>query len=104
MDTFHALADPSRRIILQILARSGRLSATAISDRFRMSHPAVSQHLKILRSARLVTVEKKAQQRLYQINPERVHAIEVWAKKTVALWNERFDSLDKLLQAEKEAG
>jgi DNA-binding transcriptional ArsR family regulator len=101
MDMFSALADPNRREIIELLAKNGQLSSTDISDKFSISAPAISQHLKILREARLVKMEKRAQQHLYQINPDKIEEIEVWVKKLRKLWDARFDRLDKLLEREK---
>src|SRR5512140_403348 len=100
MDKFSALADPTRRSILEMLARQGRLSATDICEHFHVSPPAISQHLKILREANLVRVEKRAQQRIYEINPETMHEMEVWASRMMRLMNERFEALDALIEVE----
>jgi DNA-binding transcriptional ArsR family regulator len=100
MDVFSAIAQPTRRSILEMLAASGQLSATDISHRFRLSPPAISQHLKILREARLVRMQKRAQQHLYRINPEAVGEVGDWARQMTALWNERFDRLETLLKEE----
>ena len=102
MDIFSALAEPTRRSILEMLASHGQLSATAISRKFRVSPPAISQHLKILREARLVLMEKHAQQRIYAINPEAMSELEEWAKKMAAQWEKRFETLEKLAQAEEQ--
>jgi DNA-binding transcriptional ArsR family regulator len=101
MDMFYALAEPKRRSIIEMLANQGQLPATAISGAFRISSSAVSQHLKVLREAKLVVMEKRAQQRIYQLNPEAILEIEAWAKQTTRIWSERFDVLDKVLEAEK---
>jgi uncharacterized protein YndB with AHSA1/START domain/DNA-binding transcriptional ArsR family regulator len=101
MDTFAALADPTRRKIVELLAARGQLSASEISERFAISPPAISQHLKILREANLVRVEKRAQQRIYRINPETMLELEDWARRMSQLWNQRFDALDRLLEEEK---
>jgi DNA-binding transcriptional ArsR family regulator len=101
MDMFSALAEPTRRSILEMLASNGQLSATAISRKFRVSAPAISQHLKILREARLVSMEKHAQQRIYAINPEAMNELEEWARKIAAQWDKRFDALEKLAQEEE---
>ena len=101
MDAFAAIAQPTRRSILEMLAGGGRLSATDISQRFRLSPPAISQHLKILREARLVRMEKRAQQRIYQINPEALQDFEAWARRMTAVWDERFDALDRVLKEEE---
>jgi DNA-binding transcriptional ArsR family regulator len=102
MDIFTALAEPTRRNIIEILASRGQLSATAIADRFRTSPPAISQHLKVLREAHLVKVEKRRQQRIYRINPPAMLEIEQWAKNARRRWTERFDALEQTLKAEKK--
>lgn len=102
MDIFYALAEPTRRNILEMLASSGQLSATDICDKFQVSPSAISQHLKVLRETHLVQMEKRAQQRIYQINPDAIHELEDWAKELTELWNQRFDALEKVLKAEKE--
>ena len=102
MDTFAALAEPTRRNILEMLAANGSLSATDIYRNFRSSPPAISQHLKILRDAKLVTVEKRAQKRIYFINPEPMRELEKWIKRFAAVAEDRFQALDRLLDIEKE--
>lgn len=97
MDIFSALADPTRRNIIEILAASGELSATDISHNFHISPPAISQHLKVLRESNLVTVEKRSQQRIYHINPKTISELEGWIKKMTKNWDHRFSKLDKLL-------
>lgn len=103
MDVFAAIAQPTRRSILEMLAGSGQLPATDIARRFRLTPPAISQHLKVLREARLVRMHKHRQQHIYQINPEAVHEVEDWAKQMEALWSERFDRLEQLLLEEQTA-
>ncbi|MFA9289574.1 MAG: metalloregulator ArsR/SmtB family transcription factor [Weeksellaceae bacterium] len=101
MDIFSALSEPTRRSIIEMLARRGQLSASEISGSFDMSAPAISQHLKVLREAKLVTVEKKAQQRLYQINLNGMFELRDWVGELAQLWNDRFDRLEQLLETEK---
>jgi DNA-binding transcriptional ArsR family regulator len=101
MDIFQALAEPRRRSIMEMLAEKGQLTATAISDKFRISPPAISQHLKILREVKLVQVQKKGQQRIYQINPQTMQQFEVWLKRVTVMYTERFERLDALLEKEK---
>ena len=99
---FMALADPIRRNILEILATSGELSATAIYEQFPVSPQAVSQHLKVLREANLVEMEKRAQKRLYRLNPQTLSQFEAWVQQMQQRWNERFDALDTVLEIEKK--
>ncbi|HUD10208.1 MAG TPA: metalloregulator ArsR/SmtB family transcription factor [Candidatus Saccharimonadales bacterium] len=101
MDMFYALAEPKRRSIIELLANQGQLSASAISQTFHVSSSAISQHLKVLRETKFVLMEKHAQQRMYQLNPEMILEVEAWAKQTTQLWNGRFDALDVVLDAEK---
>ena len=100
MDEFAAIADPTRRAIIEKLALQGRLSASQISDQFPISPQAISQHLKILREAKVVFMDKRAQQRIYRINLDAMHGIENWAKQMAQLWNERFDAIEALLEEE----
>ena len=104
MDMFVALADPTRRNILELLANSGELSATAIYENFPVSPQAVSQHLKVLREAHLVEMEKRAQKRLYRLNPQTLSQFEEWVKHVQQLWEERFEALDIVLEREKKKG
>ena len=85
-----------------MLARNGPLSATNISARFPVSPPAISQHLKVLREAHVVVMEKRAQQRMYQLNPDALFELEGWARQMTQLWNQRFDALEAVLEAEKK--
>lgn len=101
MDIFTAVADPTRRRIVELLAAEGRLPATHICHQFPVSGPAISQHLKVLREAKLVIVERQAQQRLYRLNPLTMHELEFWARRLASQWEERFSRLDELLEREK---
>ena len=102
MDKFYALAEPTRRKILEMLAEEGQLSATEISGRFDVSASAISQHLKVLRVAGLVQMEKRAQQRLYRINPDAMLEVADWARHTTQVWRQRLDAFDAVLKAEKQ--
>ena len=102
MDMFVALADPIRRTILEILASSGELSATALYEHFSVSPQAVSQHLKVLRETHLVEMEKRAQKRVYRLNPETLSEFEAWVTQTKQRWSERFDALDAVLEREQK--
>lgn len=102
MDKFSALAEPTRRRILEMLAEYGRLPAADIHARFHMSHPAISQHLKVLREAGLVKVEKHAQQRIYQLDSQAMAELEDWTRRMRELMEQRYQALDRVLEAEKQ--
>lgn len=101
MDKFSALGDPNRRRIIELLANRGPLSASEISEEFSVSPSAISQHLKILREAELILMKKQAQKRIYAINTAAMQEMEIWAGRLTALWEHRFDALEKIIEEEK---
>jgi uncharacterized protein YndB with AHSA1/START domain len=86
---------------MELLASRGPLSAREIYEQFPISAPAISQHLKTLRMAELVLVEKRAQQRIYYLNPHAITEVETWAAQMTRQWQRRFESLDQVLAVEK---
>lgn len=99
MDTFTALADPTRRQIVESLAL-GETSFGDIADQFEMSRPAVSQHLKTLREAGIVAVRADAQRRIYRLSDDGLDEIDAWLNKVRQFWNQRLDNLEHLLAEE----
>ncbi len=96
MDLFQVIGDKTRRDIIALLAKNGKMSAPQISGRFNMSPPAVSQHLKVLQDFGFVDVEKKAQQRIYHFNPDPMHELKDWTRELMGLWNTRFSKLEEV--------
>lgn len=96
MDIFTALADPTRRQIIESLA-AGENSFGALADQFEMSRPAVSQHLKALRDAGIVTARADAQRRIYRLNDDSLDEVEAWLGKVREFWSQRLDKLEQLL-------
>lgn len=94
MLSFVALADPTRRRIVEMLAR-GPLSAGEIASRFPVSPSAVSQHLKVLRTAKLVRARVAAQQRIYELDTEGLAEIESWLDGVGPLWQKRLEALQR---------
>ena len=78
-----------------MLAMSGQMAASDIYNHFEATPPAISQHLKVLRETQLVRVEKRAQKRLYEVNPDKVQELEDWAKETIRRWSGQFDRLEQ---------
>ena len=79
-DAFRAIADPTRRAMLDLLHQADR-SVTELAGPFRMSQPAISQHLRVLRKAGLVSPRPAGRQRLYHLNPAPLHAVYAWAAR-----------------------
>lgn len=94
---FRAIADPTRREILGIL-RSGQYSVGEIAENFRMSRPAVSKHLRLLRSAGLVTTRREGTSRFCGLNAKPLRAIEVWLKDYKLFWRESMQSLKSYME------
>ncbi len=99
MNAFAALSDPTRQRIVQMLA-GGALSSGDIAGRFDLSAPAISQHLKTLRGARLVTVRADKQRRIYELNPAGLAELAAWIEQIRAFWNPKLDALEEALKKE----
>jgi DNA-binding transcriptional ArsR family regulator len=99
MDRFVALADPTRRHIVELLG-SGERTAGAIVDNFAVSAPAISQHLKTLREAGLVRVRVEGQRRVYSLDPDGFAEMEAWFEKVRRFWSGRLDALERELDKE----
>ncbi len=96
-DIFKALADPTRRSIFEKLA-NGAMNATALRDGLDISQPAVSQHLAVLREARLVREERRGRFVDYEVDPAGVAAFANWLAKYRAYWPARVRALEALLK------
>ncbi len=101
MDAFQALADPTRRSIVTMLA-DGERSAGEIGATFTISAPAVSQHLKVLKEAHLVAVRADAQRRIYRLNREGVRELDAWVDQIKKYWAPRLDALEAALAEPEE--
>ncbi len=101
MDTFNALADPTRRRIIESLA-AGETSFGDLADKFEMSRPAVSQHLKVLREAGIVTSRADAQRRIYRLSEDGFDEVETWLNRVREFWTQRLDTLERLLDESDE--
>jgi DNA-binding transcriptional ArsR family regulator len=93
MVAFTALADPTRRQIVEMLAE-GERTAGGIARQFKVSGPAISQHLKVLREARLVRVRADAQRRIYALDAAGIGEIDAWLSNIRRFWRGRLDALE----------
>ncbi len=103
MNAFAALADNTRREIVKLVARNGELTSSDISQNFKMSAPAISQHLKILQEAKILQMKKDAQRRIYSLSESGINEVEDWLLDIKSLWNKRLDNFEKyVLKMKKE--
>ncbi|MCL4132627.1 UNVERIFIED_CONTAM: hypothetical protein GTU68_037131 [Idotea baltica] len=97
--TFRAIADPSRRTILDLLAE-GERSVTELLGHFDFSQPALSKHLKVLLEAGLVGVRQESRRRLYGLQAQGLRSVAEWVSHYEKFWNEKLDALGSVLDAE----
>lgn len=99
-DAFHAVADPTRRAILDQL-RAGPAPVTEIAGSFRMSRPAVSKHLRVLREARLVSEKRDGRQRVYELTPGPLLECAHWLEGYRHFWQVSLLNLKRHLENRK---
>ncbi len=97
--TFQALADPTRRAVLDLLRR-GAQPAGHIANAFPVSRPAISKHLRLLRRAHLVREHREGRNRIYQLNPEPLRAVDSWIEQYRVFWTASLNNLKSFVEAE----
>ncbi|WP_420319121.1 ArsR/SmtB family transcription factor [Ekhidna sp.] len=100
-DVFQAVADPTRRGILDILSDQPQ-NVNELADNFQMSRPAVSKHLRILKECGLVSTKKKGRERYCHANLDKLGEIALWVHQYRRFWNTRLDKLEALLKEENK--
>lgn len=103
MPVFAALADPTRRRLLELLV-TGERSAGELAAEFGISRPGVSRHLRVLREAGLVRTRGDGQRRLYSVDPEPLAEVAEWLAPWRAFWAQRLDALDTEVRRGRRAG
>lgn len=98
----HALADESRRTVLDIL-RDHPANAGELAEALPIARPGVSRHLRVLREAGLVDVHQEAQRRIYRLRPEALIEVDEWLKEYRVLWQSRLDALHTEIARGKQA-
>ena len=104
MDVFSAVADSTRRAMLDVLAERSCTVTDLVASFPNISQPAVSRHLKVLKENGLVTVQVHAQQRIYSLQPTGLVELDNWISKYKLFWSDHLDSLEKHLSKNKENG
>ncbi len=95
-DIFQAIADPTRRAIIALIAIQA-MTPNAIAEHFDTTRQAVSKHLRILSQCELITQEHKGREIYYQLEVDRMREVDKWLEQFRKIWEGRFDNLDKLL-------
>lgn len=101
MDVFEALADPTRRRMLELLAREDRLAGDFATSFAHVSQPTLSHHLKVLRDTGLVDVKPTAQRRMYSLRRDPLTQINEWLERDLLYWTAEMDALEDHLDGQK---
>ena len=101
LDVFQDIAEPNRRAILSLLARQ-RMTLNGVADNFRISRPAVSKHIRILKECGLVVVIPQGRERYVEAKFDKLNEVADWIEQYRQLWEARFDRLDDVLEKMKK--
>ncbi len=99
-DVYHAIADPTRRAILDKLRRAPAAVNAILAD-LPQSRPAISRHLRVLREARIVVEQRVGRERIYRIQPEKLHQVAKWIEGYRSFWQSSLENLKDHLEAKK---
>lgn len=100
-DVFQAIADPTRREIINLVAFNS-LNLNSIAENFDVSRSAISQHIKILTECGLISIKKQGRERYCEVKLQQLNEVSDWIEKYRKLWDGRFNALDNLLDKLKE--
>ncbi|RWW92002.1 ArsR/SmtB family transcription factor [Flavobacterium cerinum] len=99
-DVFQAIADPTRREIINMLSHN-ELNLNAVADNFTISRPAISKHVKILTECGLVIMTRRGRERYCRANLAKLKEVNEWTNRYKEFWNEKLDALGDFLENEK---
>jgi DNA-binding transcriptional ArsR family regulator len=99
-DVFQAIADPTRRAILCLLAL-GAMTPNAIAEHFDSTRQTISKHIQILTECEVLVQKKTGREIYYHFNPDKMREADIWMEQFRASWESRFEQLDNLLNPQK---
>lgn len=102
-DVFQAIADPTRRTILDLLAEQS-LTLNGIAEHFDISRPAISKHVKILVECGVVAVRQQGRERYCEVRVDKLNEVTDWVAQYRVAWEQRFDRLDEFLSEHQTKG
>lgn len=100
-DVFHAIADPTRRAILSLIALNA-MTPNALAEHFDMSRQAVSKHIQVLKECDLLKQRQDGREIFYQVHSKKLKEVDKWLETFRESWEERFSKLDELLKKNKK--
>ncbi len=102
-DVFQAIADPTRRQIIHLLAGQS-LNLNAVAERFDISRPAISKHIKILKECGLITIKTQGRERYCEASLQSLSHVSDWIDQYKVFWNDKLDALGKFLESMPASG
>ena len=96
-DVFQAIADPTRRAIINMIAHE-TLNLNSVAEHFDISRPAISKHIKILTECGLITIKQQGRERYCEAKLQQLSEVSDWVEQYRKIWTDRFDALDNYLQ------
>lgn len=100
-DVFQAIADPTRREIINMIANQS-LNLNAVADKFDVSRPAISKHIKILTQCGLITIKQVGRERYCEARLQKLNEVSQWVEKYRVFWNQKLDALEEFLANEEK--
>lgn len=100
-DVFQAIADPTRRDIINLLAHEA-LNLNAVADHFDISRPAISKHVRILTECGLIVIKQQGRERYCHADLKKLKSVADWAEQYKAFWNRKLDALGAFLEKEQK--
>ncbi|MBN9298051.1 MAG: winged helix-turn-helix transcriptional regulator [Filimonas sp.] len=95
-DVFQAIADPTRRDIIDLIAHQS-LNLNAVADNFNISRPAISKHIKILTECGLIIIRQEGRERYCEIQLQKLNEVSIWIEQYRVFWTKKLDALDNFL-------
>lgn len=100
-DVFQAIADPTRRAILTLVA-VGAMTPGAIAEQFQSSRQTISKHIQILTECELLKQENSGREIFYHFNPQKMKEVQDWLEPFVKMWDDRFNKLEEIMKSFKQ--
>ena len=100
-DVFQAIADPTRRQLIHLLSQQ-ELNLNTVAERFSISRPAISKHIRILKECGLVSIRQEGRERICRAKPEKLQEVSEWVTQYKAFWEQSFNKLDNYLNTLQE--
>src|SRR5215211_3072134 len=101
-DVFQAIADPTRREIINMIAHQS-MNLNTVADKFHISRPAISKHIKILTECGLIVMKQQGRERYCEAKLQKLNEVSQWIEQYKVFWTKKLDALESFLATEETA-